>query len=721
MSNFKPNKDQQQALDNISAFLNSDENIYLLSGKAGAGKALCHGEPVLTSTGFKNIEDLDMSDLIISDDGKAYPLKGIYPQGLKNSYRVSFKDSTYVDCSEDHLWQVKYTKKQSKIDILTTKEILEDNYISKRYDKRYDTYQNEYRFMIPFNKPVEVTKTSELLINPYVLGVLIGDGCLKSATPYIGITPRINFSKFIDGLPSTTYMTKVGTLGEHYSEYSLPCVAKKRNILKEHLEYYGLQGKYSYEKYIPEDYFYASIEERQELLQGLIDTDGYVVNGQLKEYSTSSPQLARDFMRLARSLGWYVSCKERIPKLNGVEHRKSYRIRQLKAGGKAITNIEYIGKKECTCISINSPSKLFITRDFNVTHNTTVIAEIAKKHKCVLTATTNKAVQVLKDVTGTHAQTIHSRLSLRPYKGTLFQKEYEPFNDGELLIIDECSMVDTELLGFITDCVEHNNIKVLFCGDPSQLNPINEDYAPVFFQEYPESILNQVMRQDEGALQDLCNGLRDYVMGDVKPSTKPNNIDILVVNDEEFSDMMKADMLMVNWLSQDSKYIAWTNKNAIKVNKELETLKKGDPLIEKGDLMTCNSFIQNEGIKISTDAVVVIQNVTHDAEESNVKGAYVEIESVTFFAPYNPTDIKKTLAGYSADNLWDKYYHVERTWIDLRHSYGVTVHKAQGSTFKRVYVDLKNINQATRVSMDLYRRLLYVATSRASKQVIYRI
>ena len=81
------------------------DDVVVTVARPGVGKALAHGEPVLTPTGYVPIESLSVGDLVIGIDGGAYPVTGVFPQGMRDIYRVTFSDGTHVDCDIDHLWE----------------------------------------------------------------------------------------------------------------------------------------------------------------------------------------------------------------------------------------------------------------------------------------------------------------------------------------------------------------------------------------------------------------------------------------------------------------------------------------------------------------------------------------------------------------------------------------------------------------------------------------
>ena len=160
-------------------------------------------------------------------------------------------------------------------------------------------------------------------------------------------------------------------------------VSNQPSWTKCELEKLGLMGKLSKEKFIPNPYLCASVQDRKDLLQGLVDTDGHIVSEGVIEYSTASAQLCNDVSFLARSLGYIVRVVERQSYYkNGGELFDNYRIylyndkaRKLKS----ITNIELVGKEKCRCIYVDDTEHLYITNDFVVTHNTVQQLEWAQK------------------------------------------------------------------------------------------------------------------------------------------------------------------------------------------------------------------------------------------------------------------------------------------------------------------------------------------------------
>ena len=366
-------QEQQTILKTIS---NKDCNFVKINAVSGSGKAQPLSEKVLTPYGWKIMEELNIGDKVIGSDGKSKTIIGVFPQGIRQIFKVSFIDGTSVLCDKDHLWTV---HRNRYIETKTTKEMMDTWIEKKRLDKRYNTYSSEFNYSIDLVKPIQYKLDYELSIDPYLLGLLLGDGGFSGQTIQFTNSSKEIINNIEKLLP---YEDKL----ELNQKITYRIVSKekwKQSTIKKELIKYELYGKLSTEKHIPKEYLYSDVESRKKLYQGLIDSDGYVKNGQLEEYSTSSKQLSEDFLELARSLGMNVSCKERIPKYTYKDEKligkKSYRIRHLVSKKtKSIISIEYSHDEEAKCIKIDSEDSLYVTNGFNLTHNTSSLIAIAE-------------------------------------------------------------------------------------------------------------------------------------------------------------------------------------------------------------------------------------------------------------------------------------------------------------------------------------------------------
>jgi len=340
---------------------------------------------VLTPKGWTNLGSLRVGDAICGTNGTVQSVLGVYNKGIKDIYKVTFSDgntdSRFVECSEEHLWSVTTLRGCKKT--LTTKQLLENGV------ERSGHGGGKY-----FIKPtvVEFASNTEIPIDPYLLGVLLGDGSL-SFMHDVEIAVGLHQEHMLDNLilPTGTKLRKQFYRdNKHYIKATITGSERKnrkpvglKSVIKTHLTDLGLLGTNSRNKFIPKQYLFSSIDTRNRLLQGLIDTDGYVNKKGLFEYSTASDQLCRDFIELCKSLGKSVYHKAYHRKENdgsfgtGIIHR----ICELKGNryGLRLKGIEKLGEKtEMMCIKVSNSDHLYITNDYVPTHNTTTATVLGR-------------------------------------------------------------------------------------------------------------------------------------------------------------------------------------------------------------------------------------------------------------------------------------------------------------------------------------------------------
>lgn len=370
-------------LDYITKGL-KDSTLTTVIANTGVGKALTIATPILTDKGFVYMRDIKVGDKVFARNGECYPVTAIYPQGEKEVYRVSFEDGTYVNCCKDHLWIYK-----------TTDDIVRRN--EWRVDSLYNIMQNHpisrgkgYNLCIPVCERMNFTK-KELPLNPYVLGALLGDGGFT--------TDRISFTTIDESLVEKLNSLLVDFNGSFVKNKSNLQYLFKSNDVRENklyrcIQQLGLLDKDSSNKFIPKEYLYSSIEDRLELIRGLVDTDGTVTSRGFVTYFTGSRNLKNAFVFLVQSLGYrcrvhkYFRSKKNLPEYKVFVSAKTnelfsskHRFEQYSHSYKSkrenhydvlkIVNIEKLPYKEkMQCITVDSPDHSFICKDFIVTHNT---------------------------------------------------------------------------------------------------------------------------------------------------------------------------------------------------------------------------------------------------------------------------------------------------------------------------------------------------------------
>lgn len=423
-----------------------DVDLLTFLGRSGLGKATTLDTPILTTKGWKNMGDITYDDQLFGRDGKPCNITGIYPQGKKQVYRVHFVDGTFVDCCKDHLWYVNTTNRANKGYNEFKTYTTEDLFNEKDFKLRTDGGRKVF---IPVTKPIQFEK-KPLPIDPYVLGLLIGDGYLDCGDGTITFT---NAESDVVATLKDKLQGIVEVLECPWNTIQYRLVkfeGEYHNTLKTHLRTLGLMGTKSATKFIPKDYLYSDEEDRRALLAGLIDTDGHITTRGATNFSTTSYQLAMDVMELGRGLGYrtYFNQNDRTLQGKGVEYSVHFSTKDhIATSNKHLVNytkgvksrkhfdrlyidyIEILDKfEEMQCISVDSSDHTFICKDYIVTHNTWLLCMIAAKlikagYKVLFLTKEMSPNQLMKRMDAIMAQISYSRFK----KGTLTPAEEEQY------------------------------------------------------------------------------------------------------------------------------------------------------------------------------------------------------------------------------------------------------------------------------------------------------
>lgn len=336
----------------------------------GLGKAQPIWEKVLTPYGWVAIGDLRVGDLVIGVRGEPVRVTGVYPQGARDIYKIECSDHATTYACAEHLWRVrdKYEKRRRKPGkVVTTAQMARS--IHRRWE-------------IPIPLPIKFPE-ADLPVDPYALGILIGDGSLSSSA--VGFSTADPF--IVEKMRSAFGDDQRVVYRSKYDYGIVRTEPGRRNPVKVDLEHLGLQRKKSDKKFIPIEYMQGSVNQRLSLLRGLMDSDGTVVDGCGASFSTSSKELANDVIALVRSLAG--TARMTVKKTVGLDSwrvtlrmppgvnpfllpRKSlaYRPRGKYKPARIVDSVELSGRAECVCIQVDSPDRLYVTNDFIVTHNT---------------------------------------------------------------------------------------------------------------------------------------------------------------------------------------------------------------------------------------------------------------------------------------------------------------------------------------------------------------
>jgi phosphate starvation-inducible protein PhoH and related proteins len=345
------------------------------------GRAQPVDTPVLTPSGFRPIGELTVGDLVIGSNGEPTPVLGVYPQGRKKIYRLVTQDGASTLCSEDHLWAVKtpYDRRRDRPwRVVETKEM-----VGRLRTARYR------KFELPLlSEPVALPRR-DVPVDPYALGLLLGDGCLTGSTTPSLATEDPELVESLESLvPGVRARWKSGpdqVLDRVRPPGTSIIVA---NPITDVMRELGLCGSRSNSKFVPEVYLHNAADVRLAVLQGLLDSDGGVVTQRDRtcrvQYGTTSPRLRDDVIALVRSLGGVAYARTRVADSFIVDMRlpagiEPFRLRrklmQYRASGagrptRFIDRIEPVGTDEAVCIQVAAADSLYVTEDYLLTHNT---------------------------------------------------------------------------------------------------------------------------------------------------------------------------------------------------------------------------------------------------------------------------------------------------------------------------------------------------------------
>jgi len=420
--------------------------VMVILARTGVGKALRDDQRVATPDGWKPIGSLVEGDMVIGSSGKPIMVEGVYPQGIRPMFEVTFSDGVKVVCDEDHLWTVR--NKHGSERTVPLKDLIKSGL----------TYSDGQRFVfVPVIQPVEYSFFQTLPIDPYLLGVLIGDGSFMAGSITFSSMDREIIEKVEE---------KVGPLGltvKYAGQYDYRISGKGgSNPLIRSMKSLGLWGKRSEHKFIPDLYMRASVDDRVSLLRGLMDTDGH--SGNSPEFSSSSKVLADQVAELVWSLGGVTGWSGKGVRVKSTTHLDHYRVTmtlpmcpfslprkvdkwKYKTPTRAMISIRETVPSHATCIKVDANDSLFATEGFVLTHNT--IALINMFHR-MLNDSTKKIMFVSLEQTRNE----WFERAMRVYKFynlTATTKDVIDYYSGRFMIVDKNRVTEDELVGCVNE------------------------------------------------------------------------------------------------------------------------------------------------------------------------------------------------------------------------------------------------------------------------------
>ena len=354
-----------------------------------------------TPSGFREFGNLKIGDDVFGPNGNITQVTNIYEQGYSDVYELTLDDGRKVKCGPNHLWKVTNTSNNFKEQIHTTHDLLTSGLF-----KTYKGY-NHYKYYI---EPIkEVPYDEQLLpIHPYIIGALLGDGTINKKGKSIKISTADQ--EIVDKFQTI--------LGSNYTLVRDESCYNYRIIFNERFnKYYCDQyhnGKYGVnplareitelglnvsccDKFIPTIYKYASIEQRYELVRGLMDTDGTISPDGSCMFANTSKQLIDDLAEVLRSLG--IRCEIGIYQKDGCKllyrlyirtskeifslSRKVSRINNNKKINSkvAIIDIKRLGYQEKQrCIEVAADDHMYLTEQYVPTHNSFKVSSMMNRN-----------------------------------------------------------------------------------------------------------------------------------------------------------------------------------------------------------------------------------------------------------------------------------------------------------------------------------------------------
>ena len=399
---------------------------------------------------------------------------------------------------------------------------------------------------------------------------------------------------------------------------------------------------------------------------------------------------------------------------------------------------------------ILSEDPIFVLKGYAGTGKTTMLHELLKLRQndpfeglnLYFTAPTNKAVKELAKAINEEAKTIYSLLGLRltedEDRGKELietKKEYD-FGIDPIIVVDEASMVSTLVLDILQKGAFLGDWRIIFVGDPAQLNPVHEEISPCWnvHTNGNEFTLREVIRYDDELLA-LSLHIRE---------TK-NKAELIIEND--FNELTNRGVVRLgrpDWRKRITEFVledwdnvkvcAWRNKTVNEYNALIRKSLGFNERLCVGERVLMASNHEN----FSVDDEFIIGSISESVKSeitylSNGNKAEIEIPiwqavaedgSVFTIARDKPAlDVflsvlanrAKQLDGYARKKAWGEFFNVRDSYHHFRYGYAMTAHRLQGSTCKSIFVDQVDVLSNPKEQEAL--RCMYVACTRAQESV----
>jgi len=386
------------------------KNNPVLIGEPGVGKAQPLDAKILTPNGWTTMGEISVGDFVLTPEGKTTKIIGVYPQGVKDIYRMTFKDGRSTEACGEHLWKV--------YGMPVGKERKKSWSILNTVDIKNKIENTNYRLKLPLvSENINRGKDLDYIIDPYLMGLLLGDGHFGKYELSL-TTDDIEIPETVEELIGSDYKLNINGDGIKTNTFRINLSEDK--LIEDRTRYYkndrihpllgetdllNLTETKANNKFIPEKYKNGSLSQKISLIQGLMDSYGTVTNSGTLQYSSASYQLIKDIQELIWSIGGIAKISDKqtsytykgVKKLGQVSYiltiryhspknlfllkRKKEKVSSNYQYSKTLKNnivkIELIGRKESKCIMVEDDYHLYITDNYIVTHNTSIVEGLA--------------------------------------------------------------------------------------------------------------------------------------------------------------------------------------------------------------------------------------------------------------------------------------------------------------------------------------------------------
>lgn len=394
----------------------------------------------------------------------------------------------------------------------------------------------------------------------------------------------------------------------------------------------------------------------------------------------------------------------------------------------------------------------FLLEGYAGTGKTFCMQEVIRqfKSRLIFSAPTNKATKVLREtLTNDHykpeCRTIYSILGLRLEANGEVKELAVPEDPLDLsqfsgIVVDEGSMINAQVMHYISLTAREQGIPFIFMGDPAQLPPVKELRSPIWTlaEEGNYAKLTQVMRHDNQILA-LVTRIRNLVDHPCPSITiQSDNADgegVFVQPGVAFRQriLQAADQGVFNEPGR-GKVIAWRNVMVDEYNSLIrnQIFNHPEELWLPGDRIIATApakDLQDEPMAMTDDEGEVTR-VSVDwhplypefkvfrisATFDDNRLAVFQVLHPESKAAWERKSVEMAEAAKMNKKLWRNFWEFKDAFHQVRYGYAITAHRAQGSTYDTAFVDWRDI-LLNRNRQEAFR-CLYVACSRPKKRLI---